>query len=45
MLWLISVIVGIYVLAAAVEYLIALRVASGVRFVRVRGRSAGGELR
>lgn len=45
MLWLISVIVGIYVLAAAVEYLIALRAASGVRFVRVRGRSGGGELR
>lgn len=45
MLGLISVIVGIYVLAAAVEYLIALRAASSVRFVRVRGQSGEGELR
>lgn len=39
MLWLISVIVGIYVVAAAAEYLIALWAASGVRVVRVRSRS------
>lgn len=45
MLWLISVIVGIYVLAAAIEYLIALQAAAGIRIVRVRGRSAGGALR
>ena len=36
MLWLTSIIVGLYAVAAVAEYLIALHAASGVRLLHVR---------
>lgn len=39
MLWLLSITVGLYVLAAAAEYLLALHAASGAYVVPIRARS------